>query len=220
MSTTYGIRGWVAKSNKYVCVPITEQEYHSVLAAKIHLMNFVAIEDAFDQFIENYFEYEADAIGLAQRQLLQRAAQTWSGGQLETQTLNRRTANLLTSARWYQDVVARITKPLGRKSSIHDQWMSHRTAQHNRLLGHRAMEMLRNYTQHRAAPITRVITGSRWSDDQEHNVFSVVPLVRVNDLRLAFKKFGKSGKLVIEELENLGKFIPLTPLVREYVEGL
>jgi hypothetical protein len=86
MNRTYAIQGW-NKKNEIVSIPISESAYQEVVAAKAHLLDCVAIEDTFDQFIENYFEYESDVLGLAHRQSVQ-LPDSWSAAQLETQNLN------------------------------------------------------------------------------------------------------------------------------------
>ena len=60
----YFIRGWKKQSEKFECVPLSEEMYKKVEAAKARLVDFVAIEDTFDQFIENYLEYESDVLHL------------------------------------------------------------------------------------------------------------------------------------------------------------
>lgn len=220
MAFTYWLRGFVKESENFESLQITRQEYQALLEAKRELSDLVAIEDTFDQFIENYLEYEEDILSLAQRQLLQ-SIRSWSEGQFETQRLNRRVANVLTSAKQYQDLVERITGKIRiGQSFVLTLWKAELSHQYDRLLGHRAMALLRNYTQHYASPISLVTSKHGWSDDNGHNVCRIVPFIRVSDLKRNEKRYSASGRETLTELAAIGESVPLTPLVRESVEGI
>jgi len=80
------------------------------------------------------------------------------------------------------------------------------------------METLRNYTQHRALPVHQLTYPSAWEPPGEWKnlVYRAVPGIALQDLR----EDGRVKQSVIADLEALGPDVPLTPLIREYVEGL
>jgi hypothetical protein len=69
MSREYVIRDWVKPTGKLQELEITDQVFREAAAAKAYLIDLIAIEDLFDQFMENYMEYETDVLHLAQPQL-------------------------------------------------------------------------------------------------------------------------------------------------------
>ena len=80
-------------------------------------------------------------------------------------------------------------------------------------LGYRVMEAVRNMMQHRSLPIHRL---SYPQDSQPGGArFRTVPSMEVARLKEADLK----GSLV-QELDSMGKHVPVTPFVRDYVEGL
>lgn len=80
------------------------------------------------------------------------------------------------------------------------------------------MEALRNYTQHRNFPVQSLSYPTLWEPPGafENLVFRVRPFLDVREL----DQDGSIKSRLMAELHELGEKVPLTPLVREYIEGI
>jgi len=192
--------------------------------SKFNFMMLLEIEEKLDIFLENYAEYERELLSLA----LQRSIffdPSWSSVISDIHTVNRRLANLLTTGRLYIDQVGHEVKEVyGPDSSVSKALRGLLDSEYSGSLGYRSMEMLRNHIQHRALPVYRIdypnkttlsdyidgqrrITGIRWA---------VTPSLRVD----ALKEDRKIKRPVLDELAGIGEYVPVTPLVRQYVESI
>lgn len=194
---------------------ISEQEFLSGVSAQRALLAMTGIEQKFDLLFSNYADYERELLDLSLREVLQQDRQ-WQSAQDEIAGVSRRLANLLSAARLYLDQVVGhdLLAVFGQSSSLPEQIRAKAAEQYDTRLGYRAMEGLRNVVQHRSMPVhrltfpnDRVVAG--WVRTR------VIPSTEVSSLRNVGLKPD-----VLAELEALGKHVALTPLVRDYVEGL
>lgn len=143
----------------------------------------------------------------------------WSYTVNEIHKVNRRLINLLTTCRLYIDSTKHDINLLfeGDTSQV-ESLKGQMSNEYDSNIGYRVFEALRNYVQHRSFPIhnmghtsTRVDKGS--------GVFvkhTVAPLIDVAQLK-ENKGFKSS---VLKELESLGEYVEIRPLLGQYMESL
>jgi hypothetical protein len=214
-SMNYGLKRLVFGSS--ACEVITADEYQEIRAADVALVGALALEEKFDQVIENFAELESALLISTLRDMLFRDSDfLWF--QQEKNIINRKLINLLNSCRGYLDFV----KPYGAKvlagdstaDEFHDSFARHYDA----TLGYRVMETLRNYGQHHGFPIHVLEFNSRLNEDELRNRFSFGISVYVKTSQLRQDKIVKPK--VMSELEIIGDRIDLKPLFRDYVGAL
>ena len=143
---------------------------------------------------------------------------SWSSAMSELQSVNRRLANLLTTARLYVHQTERgLARLFGRRSP---QLITFRTAVEEQVrnsLGHRVMHALRNHLQHSNLPIHSLTYDSGWKDEKEGRflVFVTVPKIQVSRLQ-----DDRDLRSIAEELRALGDLIDVRPLVRQHVQSV
>jgi hypothetical protein len=199
-------------------VEISDEEFRGVKLAKQRIVGSLGIEDKFDLVLANYADFERELLGLALHQMIY-SDLSWSSMRLDIQTLNRRILNLLSAGRLYIDQVMHDAGILADEDkSLVERLKTTSSEQYDAKLGYRVMEALRNYTQHRDLPVHQFSYPSAWLPPGEWKnlVYRAVPRIAVRDLR----EDNRVKQSVIAELEAIGPHVPLTPLIREYVEGL
>ena len=174
----------------------------------------LGVEQKFDLLLENYAEYERQLLDIGLQEAL-RGERRWSGSQGDIATVTRRLSNLLSAARLYVDQVTHdLRTAFGRKHPVAGTVKSATASQYEERLGYRVMEALRNTMQHRSLVVHELSYSHDHHDGGER--IHVVPRALVTSLRASGVK-----KKVVRELESLGDDrASLTPLVRDYVEGL
>lgn len=189
------------------------------LAFQLSVMSFaITVEENFDAVCENYFELENELMFIIHREML------FSVSNAEYYTINgkisRRVLNFLSSTRLYIDQLpSQVAKIFGTKSAPErDVIKNHIKWAYDDRLGYRALEALRNYSQHYAHPIHNTIFGSSWSrmNNRPTMRHSISPRMNIDKLAAD----GKFKKSVLDELRALGEEIQFKPLVRDYMEGL
>jgi hypothetical protein len=96
----YGLTRLVLGAN--AVVPLTDQEYQDLSAAKAHVLDALLIEQKFDLVIENDLELEEELLSSTARYMLH--GETGYGWfQNERALINRRLMNLLSVCREYVD---------------------------------------------------------------------------------------------------------------------
>jgi len=212
----YGITCTVSSPPGFI--EISEQEFKEVRRAKRNLLRVVWIEDKFDLLLENYREYEIELLDLALYQMTF-GDFSWTSFRFDALRVSRRLQNLLSACRLYLDQIKHDVGELEMPGLyILDRLKKKCSEEFNSKLGYRVMESLRNYTQHRSLPIHHMSYPQGWEpkDSPSSLVFRVIPSLSIAELR-ADPKVKPS---VIKELKSSGKYFPVTPLIREYVEGL
>jgi hypothetical protein len=199
-------------------IELTESEYSAIVTAMRRIYIARDIEEKLDLLLENFFEYERDLLSLSLRSSLfpplddQRI-------DLETQLINRRVINLLSTARMYIDQVRHsIPKFLPPNTSLDlDALFS---AEYDNHLEYRVAESLRNYSQHRALPVHQVSWPSAWEEMDSENSrlrFGLIPDISIEELEAE----GGFKASVLKELKASGKsHFSLTLILRRYVESL
>jgi hypothetical protein len=146
-------------------IEISEDEFNQWKSAQKNLLIVLNIEVTFDLLLENYAEFERDCLGLSHRFLLFRQHGEALGPKRE---INRRMANLLSSARLYveqvpQDLDAiyspgkRPAKRLKQVDSKPAKAFTHSCNRQRASFAYCAMHALRNYAQHWGIPVHEVI---------------------------------------------------------------
>lgn len=202
---------------------ISQQDYLQGKAAKEGYMALLGIEEKLDIVLENYAEYERELLSLALNRSIFHDPD-WSSIINDIHTVNRRLANLLTTGRLYIDQVKHdIMMTFGQESSV-NRSLRERLQRASQVPGFRVMEELRNYIQHRGLIVTRITYPGKAafsiSDEGDRRVtalkWGVTPSLSIEALR----EDKKLKRFALDELEARGEHIPVTPLVRQYIEEL
>jgi hypothetical protein len=204
---------------------ISEHEFEDIKAAINGVTAALNIEEKYNIMKENYVELETALLNIALTWSLFDGA-NWSSTMTDLYTINRRLANLLTTARLYLDQVAHDLSTLyGNPSLLLDEFKNMTSAEYDNSLGYRVMEALRNYIQHQGLPLV-AISYQTWSDpepvsstdidlpSQAHYV--VKPQLSTEQLR----KSGRVKSPVLKELERLGEHVDVRPFTRQYIQAL
>lgn len=214
--TSFYVHTW--KDPGSPLIEISETHYRQVLEAKSKLLCVVSIEEKFDLLIQNYLEFECEALVMAQRHVVELRG-SYSAGQFERQHLNRRLSNLLSATRLYIDQVNHSLASMN--PDLLTPLESKRREQYGDKLGYRVMETVRNYTQHQELPVHNLYISSTAENigSQEYSVSRAIPMLDVAEFA-KYDRMSASGRLAAKELERYGREVAITPLVREHVEGL
>lgn len=197
-------------------VRLSEPEYSALASARAGILELVSVEEKFDILRENYREFE---LTLAESSIdtLLRDTDYDTFQEIRTQ-LARRIANLLSAARLYLDQMCHHFGG-SRHPDLDLDVNALRREQYDRCLAFRAMEALRDYTQHRGMPIHKVTLKSKWEGeaDAEHKLrFGVDFDLNLDELRDdGFKK-----AKVLSEIESAGADFKLKLAIRQYVSCL
>jgi hypothetical protein len=207
----FGITGFGAEIH---FIEISEAEFQRLKLAKNQLASSLAIEAKFDLVLGNYAEFEHEILILAAQKMVY-SGLSWSSMHVDTQKVNRRVVNLLSAGRLYIDQTKHEAHSLGERPLV-ELLQETASQQYRAKLGYRALEELRNYTQHRDLPVHGLKYQSAWVNDHKNLTYRAVPVISVQRLR----EDSQLKHSIIGELKAIGDNVPLTPLVREYVEGL
>jgi hypothetical protein len=198
---------------------ISPEEYSTIRGSKRNLVILTGIEEKFDILLENYAEYERSLLDLALHQMLFRDLD-WPSFRADVKIVNRRLTNVLSAARLYVDQVKHDLSTIYASDPTPVEAVTKSMSQeYDTNLGYKAMEAVRNHIQHRSLPVDRMSypTSLMEPDAPASKMrFRVVPCIDTVRLE-ADSKFKGSA---LSELKSMGHFVPLTPLVRQYVEGL
>jgi hypothetical protein len=197
---------------------VSAAEFEQIVGARRGLLAVLAIEEKFNLLLENYAEFEADLLTRSLRRLVF-AESGWSGLQDDIHAVNRRLANVLSSTRLYIDQILHELSALsGSVPSIVEFARSQLSSEYDLRLGYRAMEVIRNHLQHRNFPVRTLSVKMVFDRDEEPRRVRhhLTPCLSVADLR----EDSKIKQSVVTELAAAGDAVPITPLVREYVEAL
>lgn len=207
----FGIRPFTGNAEELL--EISQEEHDLIVVAKEALVTMIGIEQKFDLLLENYADYERELLNLALHHSMHRDLD-WASTQDDLAAVSRRLANVLSAARLYVDQVRHdLSTTLGKEHDVSRTVATGLSTQYDGRLGYRVMESLRNLMQHRSLPIDHLKYAS---DAQPNGVrFGTVPCMEPGRL-----KEGGLKATVAEELEAQGKEVAVTPLLREYIEGL
>ena len=85
-------------------LPISAEEFRNIKFALQNILVLLGVEEKFDAFLQNYVDYERELMSLALGHAVFRSWD-WSTLTGDLQLINRRLANVLTSARAYIDSI-------------------------------------------------------------------------------------------------------------------
>lgn len=197
---------------------IGREDFENVALAKRSLVGAVGLEEKFHLLLENYFEFEQSLLcQTLRRQVF--AGGDWGGFQEDILTVNRKLANLLSAARLYFDQIEHsLTSLFGDESEVLIAVRRARQVEYDQRLGYRALEALRNYLQHRGFPVHYLSfnTEAEGTGDARLLAYTIIPKISTAEVQ----KDGKVKPEVLRELLQQGRLVSLTPLVRDYVEGI
>lgn len=195
---------------------ITENQYSGYASDIRTLMELCDMEEKFNAFIDNYFELERGLLEDSLRAMLYRGhkSEDLLGPK---HSANRRVINLMTAVRLYIDSLPQHANRLLTGESLEKVKQAPSRA-YDSSFAYRAMEALRNYSQHKAFPIHGWTVSYHRDDSTTPNIHwaGVRPSLDVDE----FSKAGKFKSSVLKELQELKPPIFLKPLIREYMERL
>lgn len=199
-------------------IEISAEEFAQAKRAKEKLIALLGIEEKLDILLENYAEYEKHLIDLSLRRVIFRDL-LWSSGMDDKQHLTRRLANLLSAARLYADQAKHDLSAIYERGSEQQEILRQALSrEYDNRFGYRVMEALRNYMQHRSLPIKKLSYPSRWEETDSERMLRCSAEVYLDVVELREDSKFKSN--VLSELEGRGEEVKITPLVRQYVEGI
>lgn len=212
----YGITKTVLSCNDFI--EISGEEYQNTRTAKRKLAEALNIEEKLNFVLENYVEYERELLNSSLDSMMF-SGRDWSYTVNEIHQVNRRLINLLTTCRLYIDSTKHDINLLFEGDASQVESLKRRTSnEYDSNIGYRVFEALRNHVQHRSFPIHNMGHASTCVD-KEAGVFvkhTVAPRIDVAQLR-EDKGFKRS---VLEELESLGEYVEIRPLLAQYMESL
>ena len=180
------------------------------------------IEARFDLLVRNYEEFERELITLTLAQMV-RGSPTESSMFAARRHLVRRLVNLLSTARLYIDqtmhAVSSSPVDLG---CTKVQAKAEFSKQHDKSVGYRIMEALRNHIQHCSEPTNAISYPSQIEGREEDEPlwsFGLDLMLDMESLRRD-KCFKKRVLREIESLQRTAEQRDLILFVRQYVEGL
>jgi hypothetical protein len=176
------------------------------------------MEEKLDQVLENFVEYEAALLGTALSRLVF-ARHDLAEFNTDICLINRRLINLLSTCRAYFDQIPRHVGVIYEGSGDGPAVLRTKIEeQRNSVFGHRVMEALRNYAQHRGSPIesSEFSETCEWQGQRPAKVFSVDPCLEPARL----SRDARFKKEVLREMAQQGEVVYLKPLVREYISSI
>jgi len=196
-------------------IEITPQHFGQIRDAKQNLVLTLEIEEKFDIFIENYVEFEETLLGLTLRHMVF-TDYAWGSFLLNVRIVNRRIANLLSTARLYTDQVKHDVASLyGPNSTALSHFTQHLASAYDSSFSYRLLEELRNRLQHRSLPLSGISFPWRWEETKAPPLLrhAIVPIVNVSELQ----SDRKLKRKIVAEARELGSRFNLTPHIRQYV---
>jgi len=180
-------------------------------------MTLLDIEEKFDITIESYFDYERTRLDLALRHML-----TWDLPHTvlaaDIRVINRRLLSLLAAGKLYVDQLEHDFVTLyGRRSQ---QWVSveeKRRTLRSASLGYQVAAVLRDHIQHRGLPVNTLYyqKTAKDEDGQRRLQAGADPYLDVHELQS--DREVRKDKELFDRLQGLGRRVPVTPLIKDYL---
>jgi hypothetical protein len=196
-------------------VAITPEAFEKVRRAQQVILVGLQAEEKFHLLAENYGEWEAALLTIAQRYIIW-SSRTHDEAMDERLLLDRRLVNLLTACKLYLDQSEHALSELfGAEGQHLAAFKAKRIGLHGANFGYRLMDALRNYVQHRALPLGEIRFQQSAVDGPgaERIEITVVPGLLVDEL----KRDSTIKKALIDELGEETS-IDLRKPVRDYVK--
>lgn len=199
-------------------IELERTEFEAITKAKEQLIGVLEIEQKLDLLLSNYLEYEQTLLEITLERMIHFSA-TWSDFRKDNLLINRRLANLLSSARSYVDQMKRAVNRLYGRHSRQAAMLDSSFAQASlNSFAYRFLKGLRDYAQHAQLPVKTIKYPHTLEHDRSDTPIRcrIVPLLLPDTLQDGWDRRNPD----LKEAANLGKEIPLTPLVREYVSTM
>lgn len=194
--------------------PATAEDFDSAVREQEVCIASVGFEELIFLVVDNFFEFEADLLRLAQKYLVW-PQRSHSAAMEERLLLDRRLMNLLTASRTYRDHSEHfISGMFGRSSAELSAVRKEASRLYDSRFGFRFMERLRNFVQHQSLAVTNITYFSGEAKGQ-FTEFTVKPLVDLQQL----KRGGFHAGTLAEAL-SLDRELDLRGPAREYVASL
>lgn len=198
---------------------IDQNFFNEVKAAKDNIFNVIRIEEDFDTVLLSYLEFEKELINYSLEQMVFHNLE-YFGFQGQRNNINRRLGATLSAVRAYIDhtdrVLCKMFDPNGR---IRQEFLKVKSTHYDEHFEYRAMETLRNYSQHCDILIHSLTHHLKWVGEGENRVleFSIEP-------KMVPKYFldekDKIKKNVRDEVATKGESISIQAVIRRYISCL
>ncbi|MBA4131780.1 MAG: hypothetical protein C0519_10185 [Hyphomicrobium sp.] len=199
-------------------IGLTADRARDIVEANRSLIHAIDQEELYDAVISDYIEFESALLTTSVEQTCRPILDQSTFDELRL-LYNRRLAHLLSLGRSYIDTQDKnVIAVLGEQSTA--SMKAARQIEFERSLGYRAIDALRNATQHYGLPLQGLTIGFTWSFDpagkKDQRAHYVVPYLNLSQMRRdnGFKK------KILAELIDRGERIDIRPMTREYVEGI
>lgn len=198
---------------------ISAQDFDRIRKARNGILTLVDIEEKFWMMAANYVEYEGDLLTVGLKFMAMHEVSTSTLHEARI-LVNRRLANLLTTARLYVDQVKHdITSNYGRTANITKRIDELIDTERRESLAFSIMEKVRDAMQHHSLLINKLDLKRSWEDRPTgsilcHGVVSELDLSRLLKDRRADRD------LVAKAQKEFGVYPPCDRLLREYIQGL
>jgi hypothetical protein len=223
-----GSTGTVAENMKYGLailtldnwpfIEITAEAFQGLKLAHSNVATALAVEEKFEILIENYSEYEQTLLNLTLRKMIRQDYEMALFAD-DRQVLNRRIANVLTSARLYINQTQHdFATAYGAKSPQLGCLRAAFSREYDQSLGYRVMEAIRNYVQHRALPVGTLTYQNGWHEENGEQC-----LRRGIDVELDVDGVRNDDDFrpdVLRQIEQNTRARDLTLMIRQFIEGL
>jgi hypothetical protein len=199
-------------------IDLSLSQYDGITGAIARLLESLFIEEKLGMLLGNWIELEQHLLSLALSAQVGLTAD-WSASIEQVFTVNRRLVNLLSSCRVYIDHVRHSLSTIYGPDSQQVLAFKESLAEKYDSSGdYRAMEALRNYTQHRGIPVreirsTQTLVTTGQTQRIRHHVAAYIhteELVSDKDFKAK----------VAAELATRGAKLDMRPMWRTYVECL
>jgi hypothetical protein len=202
-------------------VRIDKARYDYIEKSKATCLLVIGFEERFQLVIDNFFEWEAELLSLAQRRLIWRSIDRPVAMQRRL-LLDRRLANFLTVCRLYLDQTDHgVSQCFGKGSAELRAIKAFKSTIYDSNFGYRFLEALRSYVQHCGLAVH--IFEPRESLSEPFSGIGPLPPSQISvvpGLRFDLIQPDEFKKNVLEEAMSFGPKIDLRSPVRNYVDCL
>lgn len=168
-------------------LPLSEKEFSDLKKAKLCLNAALALEENYDLLLQNYREFELEAISAAVTDMTSMVHEYEDFFEIQT-AMNRRVCNLLSATRMYLD---QYPKNLIKIGADPEEVKKFCRKIYDDFFEYRFMEALRNHVQHAGLAVHGVTMGGRWLPPSEPRQleFAITPYALKKELEgTGFKK--------------------------------
>jgi hypothetical protein len=187
---SYGLKNPVISSSGFT--PLSEEEFHRLGRAVNNLWVILSIEEQLDLVMENYLDLENDLLSMATRIMVFTVPTYEYLAKERNLVVNRRLLNLLNSCRGYlghtpHHLSSGIQGHDAQRASVYiTDFKKFTTNEYDTFLGYRAMEAMRNYTQHAGFPLAVTWGRGRAGEDPESKIaYSAIPWIEDGWIRVS-----------------------------------